>query len=373
MWSYNSTDELYHYGVKGMKWGVRRFEDKSGKLTIAGKKRYGDSGKKEYKIPTNKSTHRLKIEAKYKSQGMSDKDAEQAAAKRIRTEKYIAAAGAITVAACVAYCKHKKYTTDTTISSNTEFKRIMKLVDGAEIRDGRQFLSYKKEDVRKYRGALAAQLQKDALSNEKIYDVTVKAKQNIKVASQKRARDTFVKLYENDAEFRKSLGEMAKSIGDDIPAPLKLVQQQMANNKPLSPKCLRTRAYDLFNVSLADNTPEGAKRANKFYDALKKQGMNAILDMNDNKYSLYNAEAPIITFDGSYDYAKKVLSNKEIVEAMTKPDGLEKKDIGAAAAFVAYMGAIKIRRDRAVEKYRLEHPGTKLTNKQIRDLLKYGE
>lgn len=34
-----SDGELYHWGVKGMKWGVRRYQDKSGRLTAAGKKR----------------------------------------------------------------------------------------------------------------------------------------------------------------------------------------------------------------------------------------------------------------------------------------------------------------------------------------------
>lgn len=39
MWSYNYSTELYHHGIKGMKWGVRRYQNADGSLTDAGKRR----------------------------------------------------------------------------------------------------------------------------------------------------------------------------------------------------------------------------------------------------------------------------------------------------------------------------------------------
>lgn len=43
------SNELYHHGTKGMKWGVRRYQNTDGSLTNAGKSRYTrDAREKEF-------------------------------------------------------------------------------------------------------------------------------------------------------------------------------------------------------------------------------------------------------------------------------------------------------------------------------------
>lgn len=40
MWVYNDSLSLEHHGIKGQRWGIRRYQNADGSLTVAGKKRY---------------------------------------------------------------------------------------------------------------------------------------------------------------------------------------------------------------------------------------------------------------------------------------------------------------------------------------------
>ena len=48
-----NADELKHYGIKGMTWGVRRFQNSDGSLTADGKKRYSGDNLKDIQKQVN--------------------------------------------------------------------------------------------------------------------------------------------------------------------------------------------------------------------------------------------------------------------------------------------------------------------------------
>ena len=83
--------ELMHYGVIGMKWGQRRYQNPDGSLTAKGKKRYGENGKYEYKSMYTKmyekSASKLEAKAnKAKAKGNSAKAAKFTAKMKNRKE-----------------------------------------------------------------------------------------------------------------------------------------------------------------------------------------------------------------------------------------------------------------------------------------------
>lgn len=389
MWQYVYADELYHHGIKGQRWGVRRFQRSDGSLTPAGKKRYYDtpelqSQKDDYNNaaasfksatnaynqasnnymlkPTaenkkaladaeskllaagkevqrtklrydtnkevarinskgitfkNKSKHRQKLEEEYKKLGMTDEQAQAAANKRIRTEKILATAATVTVAACAAYAVNKvmKDRIDGVIKAGESLQRIEMTNTDGKLHDV-FYTSKGKHDNARYKNLLGATRQSQT---GQAYLMKLQAKTDIKVASKNNAANVFGNLYKNDPDFRALAGNYVSKHFNG--------SNRIDNINDLSSKNIK-KMYENFNANLMDIRAGKSGVDQKFYDALKKAGYGAIQDINDMKYSGYNAKNPLIVFGNSNTNKVMVNSVTEIKESLK---GAGEKELSKAA------------------------------------------
>lgn len=62
---FSSENSLYHFGIKGQRWGIRRYQNPDGSLTSAGKARYGTeenfNNKREYEKTKKEYSRAAKI------------------------------------------------------------------------------------------------------------------------------------------------------------------------------------------------------------------------------------------------------------------------------------------------------------------------
>lgn len=355
--------ELYHFGIKGMKWGVRRYQKNDGTLTAAGKKRYSDDSKK----PSLFEKRTQKLEKEYRDAGMNARNARLAAERRVKTEKLLLALGATAAVAATAYVVRNKL--DDRADSIIKSGQKMQVIGATDTKkfDKAFYAAYKKSDEIKYKGMYGSVLaaKNTATGGEhSAFKYTLKANSDIKVASRKTASDTFAELYKNDAEFRNAFLRSNERFKNPLMKAGRVAGKVGTN---MSDSKLKKAGYDAFNIGLVNHDNDGSYASKRFYDELKKKGYGAIRDVNDKKFSGYKAKAPTIIFDNngkvSVDSVKKVKTgelalNRNLGQLMINAGTLGA--IGGAAA--GYSSATKTE---AINSYRLEHPNTKLNDNEI--------
>lgn len=77
------NNTLTHHGTKGMRWGVRRFQNKDGSLTPAGKKRYSEENPNN---DSNKET--LSTQSKKTVKNMTDDELRERIARLDLEKRY---------------------------------------------------------------------------------------------------------------------------------------------------------------------------------------------------------------------------------------------------------------------------------------------
>lgn len=419
-------DILQHHGIKGMHWGKHKKKDEPKEVTKAKAEvvkrkaeyksanrqfqkenvftpasqattkklqstsrefRYAKEDLSKAKILNKlnskpKSEYQLKMEEKYKKQGMSNDEAAVAAYKNIRFKK-VAAVAAITtlaVAGTVAGVKIRNAHFDKIIKSGATLQNISSESDRG-IRDA-FYSSRNGLDKSKYKGLYGSHLR--AL-NGKAYSKEIKVLTDIKQASPKNAHKVLDELFKNDKEFAQGVKDymMYDNVHNTLGA--KYSGKALRARSILNGGKVNKDAYEVFNAALVDHSPNMQPLTDKYFKALSDKGYNAIKDVNDSKYSGYKALNPIIAFNskGKVDVVnvkelakKEVDKHKNIAYAHIVGSELAASGALAAASFTGAASAANYASkkvdSRRVANYRKANPNTKLTNTEIKRMIERG-
>lgn len=387
--------ELYHHGIKGMRWGIRRFQKKDGTLTTAGKKRYneseGSTGDKK------KSKHRIKLENRYLNEGMTKENAELMANRRIKTEKVLGTIAGVTVVAASAYLvnKHVKERTDQIIKAGESMQRIegQKKIFGSKDRNLHEsfYVTNNEYDNKHYYDVFGYTKKKN---HGNAYKLDIEAKSDIKIASQKKARDTLKDLMYNNEDFKNSL-DYNYNIKDNLRQQNRIPKKHLdkIKNGQKVPERIMQKIYDNYNSNLVGKPINSDESKNRtiFYDALKKQGYSGVQDITDLKWSHLRGKNPLIIFDkgktavksienitdkvnskasdAAYKQMGKLRGKQAVAKSLPKIAGL------STAALIGYRNdGVKLSKNskKFIKYYKKDHPNTELSDREIMQMY-YGD
>ena len=395
-------DELYYFGVKGMKWGVRRYQNEDGSLTSLGKKRdkmlsdrktakkhstTSNMVKAEYsrrefedaktrlklENQTKKSKRQQDLEKKYLKQGFTKDEAEIKAYNRAKTETILKVAGGIALASAAAYVAYKHYdkVTDRVFEKGSEIGRLTN--NGSEPTNRAFYGFVNKHDKDRYEGLYGKTLG----VNGPVYRKAMRAAGDINVASPESARKVLKNMFDTDKQsfdvFKKNIDAMASV----VPPTTKQGKLWRKAKQELDSGKIGDNTYKAFNTTLVLHTKEQQPINDKFYSAMKKAGYGAIRDVNDKENSGYFAKNPLIVFDTDKINVEGFtkLGNDHIDSMFAKEQGkiaahtLANQYGPIGAAFATSIGAMKLvkrsNETKFVENYRKRHPESTLSNNEI--------